>query len=201
MLLGAFHGVNPGMGGCSRWRLYAGKSRRGSVWRACCRLGWGTACEIASPSSSACSQCTDNDAHVAMAGRSVARTARVGGCCDIAYLRAGWMRISMGADDLGHSRGHGTRGRTDGLPVWLGMEAATEHGAMPTTHRPRRILPPAHRHRGARNELSARDGGNRLVVFTKLGVGLPERLWINLDVIWAAALIGNRRLIVAYHGL
>jgi hypothetical protein len=35
------------------------------------------------------------------------------------------------------------------------------------------------------------------IVFTKLGIGLVRRAWINLDLIWAVALIGTGILTVA----
>jgi len=37
--------------------------------------------------------------------------------------------------------------------------------------------------------------GTALLVFEKLGLGLLRKAWINLDVIWAAALIASGGLI------
>jgi hypothetical protein len=78
------------------------------------------------------------------------------------------------------------------LPVLLGMSVAESHGA----------------HVHAANDLAAGvtatavHSGSYLavtalvawVVFRKLGVGLLRTAWINLDVVWAVALIASGAL-------
>ena len=47
----------------------------------------------------------------------------------------------------------------------------------------------ADRHARARRRLSRDHRPVAVVVFEKLGVGIVRRAWINLDIIWAGALI------------
>ena len=204
VLLGAFHGVNPGMGWLFAVALGMQENRAGAVWRALLPLGLGHACAIG----------------VAILVGILAGTVIPAGLLQwpVAALlvllgvrrllrhrhpRWGGMRISMGGLTIWSflvATAHGAGLMV--LPVWLGMAAATGHGAH------------AH-HAQAASDLAAGltatavHGTSYLlvtaaiawVVFTKLGVGLLRTAWINLDVIWAAALIGSGGLIVVLHGL
>src|SRR5262249_50704711 len=84
------------------------------------------------------------------------------------------------------------------LPAFLGM-AATAHGA--SCHAPRVVSTTAAM---AVTATLVHGAGYLIVtaaaswiVFTKLGVGLLRKAWINLDLIWAFALITTGALTLA----
>ena len=73
------------------------------------------------------------------------------------------------------------------LPVWMNMAAANAHGAH--VHGSATLasgLAATAVHSASYLLVTA---AIAWVVFHKLGVGLLRKAWINLDVIWAAALI------------
>lgn len=85
------------------------------------------------------------------------------------------------------------------LPVWLRMSATGAHAGHPSTLADASLRAGVHGANGLAAGLAAtavHSGAYLLVtaaiawlVFEKLGVGLLRKAWINLDVIWAAALI------------
>jgi hypothetical protein len=91
------------------------------------------------------------------------------------------------------------------LPVWLGMSSAAS-AAMPNAA----MTGHAHMHAPAAADLTsgllvtAVHGASYLfvtaliawVVFTKFGVGLLRTTWINLDAVWAIALLVSGGLIL-----
>jgi hypothetical protein len=193
MFLGAFHGVNPGMGWLFAVALGMQENRSSAVWRALLPLGIGHACAIALAIGLA-----------VLAGVVVPTTtlrwpiAAVLVALGVRRLirhrhpRGGRMQIGPGRLTVWSflvATAHGAGLMV--LPVWLGM-AAVSAGQ-----------PGAHVH-GASNLTSgllatAVHGGSYLVVtaaiawlvFSRLGVGLLRRAWINLDLIWAVALIAS----------
>ena len=94
------------------------------------------------------------------------------------------------------------------LPVWLGLSsAASAAGGFSLAHA-------AHGHSAAADlssglVVTAVHGASYLLVtaliawavFTKFGVGLLRTTWINLDVIWAAALLVSGGLVLAWPAL
>lgn len=192
--LGAFHGVNPGMGWLFAVALGLQERRRGAVLRALVPLGAGHALAVSG----------------AVAGALV-----IGTAIPISWLRWPLAAILAGLGVLQlsrhrHPRWAGMRVSTLRLTLWSLM-MATAHGAglmvMPV------FLGMAMANEGghAHHIVSTGPGvGTALlvvgvhaagylavtalvavVVFEKLGIGILRHAWINLDVIWAAALIAT----------
>jgi hypothetical protein len=191
MALGAFHGINPGMGWLFAVALGMQERRRGGVLRALVPLGAGHA--------------------LAVAG-AVAAALAIGAVISIGWLRwslAGVL-VSLGVRRFfrhRHPRCAGRRVSMRGL-TWWSFLMATAHGAglmmVPVFVGMSMVDDGGHTHhmhhmRGAGIALLAIGlhavgylavtAFIAVLVFEKLGVGILRRAWINLDVIWAAALI------------
>jgi hypothetical protein len=191
LLLGAFHGINPGMGWLFAVALGMQENRAAAVWRALLPLGLGHACAVALAL-----------LVVIAAGLVIpAGTLRwpiaavliiVGGRRLLRHRHPAWgsMRIGMA-----------------GLAAWSFL-VATAHGAglmvVPFWLQGRHPVDALHAsHAPAAADLvsgvtaTAVHGASYLLVtalvawlvFAKLGVGLLRSAWINVDVIWAVALI------------
>jgi hypothetical protein len=197
MALGAFHGINPGMGWLFAVALGMQERRRGAVLRALVPLGAGHA--------------------LAVAG-AVAAALAIGAVIPIAWLRwplAGVL-VSLGVLRFlrhRHQRWAGMRVSMGGLTLWSFL-MATAHGAglmvVPVFVGMSMADEGGHAHHmaatgaGAGTALLATGlhaAGYLVVtafiavlVFEKLGVGILRRAWINLDVIWAAALMATGTL-------
>jgi hypothetical protein len=190
-LLGAFHGVNPGMGWLFAVALGMQENRAAAVWRALLPLGVGHACAIALAIA------------LAFAAGMVIPTSTLKWPIAAFLVCLGIRRLLRHR----HPRWGGMRIGPAGLTVWSFL-VATAHGAGLM------VLPiwlhiPAHAdghvshvHAAAAGvssglSVTAVHGASYLlvmtliawIVFTWLGVGLLRRSWINLDAIWAAALI------------
>jgi hypothetical protein len=203
VLLGAFHGVNPGMGWLFAVALGMQENRAAAVWRALLPLGLGHACAIGVAILAgilAGAVIPTSVLRWPIAGFLVALGVRR--LLRHRHPRGGGMRISMGGLTVWSflvATAHGAGLMV--LPVWLGM-TSTEHGLHAS-------------HMQAAPDLAsgltatAVHGTSYLlvtaaiawVVFTKLGVGLLRTAWINLDVIWAAALIASGGLTMVLAGL
>jgi len=195
--LGAFHGINPGMGWLFAVALGMQERRRGAVLRALVPLG---------------------------AGHALAVAAAVGAALALgAVIPLGWLRwatagvlVWLGVLRFfrhGHPRWAGMRVSMSGLAVWSFL-MATAHGAglmvVPVFVGMSMAGEGGHTHHMA---TAGGDAGTALVatglhavgylavtafiavlVFEKLGVGILRRAWLNLDLIWAAALIATGTL-------
>jgi hypothetical protein len=197
MALGAFHGVNPGMGWLFAVALGMQERRRGAVLRALVPLG---------------------------AGHALAVAAAVGAALAIGLaIPSGWLRwpiagvlVSLGVLRLfrhGHPRWAGMRVSMAGLTVWSFL-MATAHGAglmvVPVFMRLSMSAAGEHAHHmhgaGAGTEAALIATGLHaigylavtalvaLVVFEKVGLGILRRAWFNLDLIWSVALIATGTL-------
>jgi hypothetical protein len=189
LALGAFHGINPGMGWLFAVALGMQEDRPAAVWRAVLALALGHACAIAV---------------VVFAGLVA------GVVLPTHVLR--WpiaaILVVLGIRRLfrhRHPRGFGMQISVAGLVLWSFL-VATAHGAglmvlpvwlqMSSAHG-------MHTHAGSDLasglEATAVHSGTYLVVtafiawvvFGKLGVGLLRKAWINVDVVWALALIAS----------
>jgi|SRR5687768_6076225 len=195
--LGAFHGINPGMGWLFAVALGMQERRRGAVLRALVPLG---------------------------AGHGLAVAGAVGAALAIGFvIPLGWLRwpiaavlVSLGVVRLfrhRHPRWGGMRVSMGGLTVWSFL-MATAHGAglmvvpvfmgmsMSGTGEHAHHTPAA----GVSAEAAVFATGLHAVgylgvtafvavlVFEKLGVGILRRAWFNLDLIWSAALIATGAL-------
>ena len=189
LALGAFHGVNPGMGWLFAVALGMQERRRSAVWRAMLPLALGHGLAIAA---------------------AIAMAVLIGA---VVPLRAIQWAVSIVLLALGISRFF-----RHGHPRWVGMQVgmkdltvwsflmASAHGAGLM------VLPlvlaaaagPHHAHHlaattGTLSGVSATvvhsvgylavSAGVALVVFEKLGVGLLRKAWFNLDLVWAVALV------------
>jgi hypothetical protein len=200
MALGAFHGINPGMGWLFAVALGMQERRRGAVLRALVPLGVGHA--------------------LAVAG-AVGVAVAIGLVIPLAWLRwpiAGVL-VSLGVLRLfrhRHPRWGGMRVSMGGLTMWSFL-MATAHGAglmvvpvfigMSTVE--------AGEHAQHMHHMQATTVGAgaaffatglhavgylvvtafvAMLVFEKLGVGILRRAWFNLDLIWCAALIATGTL-------
>ena len=195
--LGAFHGINPGMGWLFAVALGMQERRRGAVVRALVPLGAGHALAVA-----------------AAVGAALA----IGAVIPLAWLRwpiAGVL-ISLGVLRFfrhRHRRWAGMRVSMGGLAVWSFL-MATAHGAglmvVPVFVSMSMAGEGGHMHHMAATRTGAgaallATGLHALgylavtafiavLVFEKLGVGILRRAWLNLDLIWAAALMATGTL-------
>ena len=197
LFLGAFHGLNPGMGWLFAVALGMQENRSAAVWRAIVPIGIGHACAVAAAV-----------AVVIVAGIALPAD-------DLRWPIAATL-VALGVLRLlrhRHPRYGSMRIGVAGLAIWSFL-VATAHGAGLM------VLPvllrlstaggdhSAHFH-GATSVASglaatAVHSGSYLavtafvawIVFHWLGVGLLRKAWINLDLIWAAALIASGALTV-----
>jgi hypothetical protein len=194
--LGAFHGINPGMGWLFAVALGMQEGRRAAVWRALLPLGLGHALAIAA---------------------AIAVALTVGVVIPLEFLR--WpvaaVLLVLGVRRLHrhrHQRWAAMRVGMGGL-TWWSFLMATAHGAglmvLPiflSMSTPVEAAEPmchattlAAANPGIAASLLATlvHGAGYLavtavaavVVFEKLGLGLLRKAWLNLDLIWAAALV------------
>lgn len=189
--LGAFHGLNPGMGWLFAVALGMQEGRRQAVWRALLPLAAGHAAAIA--------------VVVGLVGAAgmVAPPSWLGTVC-------GLMLIGLGATRLlrhRHPRWVGMRVGALGLTWWSAL-MATAHGAglmvLPFVLAPSSAAAasgahchlPAAAGPGVLAITLAHGGGYLLVtaliavvVYEKVGLGLLRSAWVNLDLVWAGALV------------
>jgi hypothetical protein len=204
-LLGAFHGVNPAMGWLFAVALGMQENRAAAVWRALVPLGVGHACAIALAIliAVAAGRIIPTDAIrwpiaivlVLLGVRRLLRQKhpRWGG------MRIGILGLTFWSFLVATAHGAGLMV----LPVWLGMTATSSH----------RVAEMAHGGHGAMTgdltagvTATAVHGISYLIVtamiawivYWKVGVGLLRTAWVNLDMIWAAALIVSGVLTIGW---
>src|SRR5262245_41997330 len=200
MALGAFHGINPGMGWLFAVALGMQERRRGAVLRALVPLGAGHALAVA-----------------AAVGVALA----IGFVIPLAWLR--WpiavVLVALGVRRLfrhDHPRWGGMRVSMPGLTVWSFL-MATAHGAglmvVPVFMGMSMAGAEEHAHHLHHMQPAGISAGAAffatglhavgylvvtafvaVLVFEKLGVGILRRAWFNLDLIWSAALIATGTL-------
>jgi hypothetical protein len=197
MALGAFHGINPGMGWLFAVALGMQERRRGAVLRALVPL---------------------------CAGHALAVAGAVGAALAIGFvIPLGWLRwpIAVVLVSFGvlrffrhhHPRWGGMRVSMGGLTVWSFL-MATAHGAglmvvpvfvgmsMSGAGEHVHHMPAGGASAGAAIFATGLHALGYLavtafvavLVFEKLGVGILRRAWFNLDLIWSAALVATGTL-------
>jgi hypothetical protein len=193
--LGAFHGLNPGMGWLFAVALGMQERGRGAVIRALVPLGTGHALAIASA------------VGVASGIGVVVPVRLVRWPIAVLLIAFGVMRCFRHL----HPRWVGMRVGMRGLTAWSFL-MATAHGAglmvVPVFVAMSSTTADDHMHH-ATAAAGAHVGGAllatglhavsylvvtaciALLVFEKVGVGILRRAWINLDVIWAGALVAT----------
>jgi hypothetical protein len=196
LFLGAVHGLNPGMGWLFAVALGLQERRRAALWGALPPLAAGHAGAVLAALAAA-----------ALLGRALPLTA-------VEWVVAG-MLVALGGMRLlrhRHPRGGMRVGPRD-LALWS-LAMATAHGAglmvLPVV-----LSAPASTHSthlaGVAMAGVPAAGGVGLwsaaalhsvgylaatmlaavVVYERLGVGVLRRVWVNLDLVWGAALIGT----------
>ena len=206
LFLGAFHGLNPGMGWLFAVALGMQENRATAVWRALLPLAIGHACAVALAILAgilAGVVMPTNRLQWPIAGilllLGVRRLLRH------RHPRFGGMRIGMGGLTTWSflvATAHGAGLMV--LPVWLGMSSAASAATASAA-----LGHSAHTHTAAADFTSglivtAVHGASYLLVtaviawavFTKFGVGLLRTTWFNLDAVWAAALLISGGLIL-----
>jgi hypothetical protein len=194
LLLGAFHGINPGMGWLFAVALGMQERRLAAVWRALIPLTLGHAMAIAmvilvavAAGVAAPAASLKLPVAVTLGALGVYRLIRH------SHFTGGGMRVGMGGLTIWSflmATCHGAGLMV--LPVFLGM-AAPVHGA--SCHAAGAASVSA---ATAATATLAHGAGYLLVtavvawlVFEKVGVGILRKAWFNLDLIWAVALIAT----------
>lgn len=188
LALGAFHGVNPGMGWLFAVALGLQERRRGAVWGAMLPLALGHALAIAA---------------------AVAVAMAAGAVVPLQAMRwgVGALLLGLGVSRFfrhGHPRWVGMRVGPKDLTLWSFLMASA-HGAglmvlplvlggAPASHCA--LHPDGAGVSAAAWATLVHSAGYlavtalvAVVVFEKLGVGLLRKAWINLDLVWAIALV------------
>jgi len=168
--LGAFHGINPAMGWLFAVALGLQEHRRAAVLRALLPLALGHALAIVAVIAIAI-----------LAGLTVPPH----------YIRWAGMRVGMADLTLWSflvASVHGAGLMV--LPIFLGMSAV--HASADTSHMmsgtPAAAVAAVFLHASSYLLVTA---AVALLVFEKLGVGVLRKAWLNVDLVWAAALMGT----------
>jgi hypothetical protein len=199
MALGAFHGINPGMGWLFAVALGMQEGRRGAVLRALLPLGAG---------------------HAPAVAVAVGAALAIGFAIPLAWLRwpTAGVLISLGVRRLfhhRHPRWAGMRVTMGGLTAWSFI-MATAHGAglmVVPVFVGMAVSAGEHAHHAQPADAGtgavfvatglhavgylAMTAFVAVLVFEKLGVSVLRRAWINLDLIWSAALVATGTLTLA----
>jgi hypothetical protein len=197
--LGAFHGINPGMGWLFAVALGMQEQRASGVWRALLPLVIGHALAVAAVLG------------IAVAAGVVLPRGAVQAIVGVLLISLGVRRlvrrrhVAFGGMKVGYvgltawsllmATAHGAGLMV--LPIVLGAAADVQAQAPPAHHAAHGMDP------AAAAQVFAALGATAVhtlgyltvtafvawIVYARLGVGLLRRAWINLDVIWAAALV------------
>lgn len=200
LLLGAFHGINPGMGWLFAVALGMQERRLAAVWRALIPLTIGHALAIAIVVLVAAA------AGVAVPAASlkipVAVTLGALGVYRLfrhRHFTGGGMRVGLGGLTTWSflmATCHGAGLMV--LPVFLGMAAPTQGASC-------HVSGAALTNAATAASATLVHGAGYLIVtaaaawavFTKVGLGMLRKAWFNLDLVWAVALIASGVLTVA----
>ena len=190
--LGAFHGINPGMGWLFAVALGLQERRRGAVLAALVPLGLGHALAVAAAVAVAVLAGAVLPAGVLRwivgAGLLLFGVLRLVRHRHPrwASMRVGFRRLTLWSFLMATAHGAGLMV----VPVFLGMvEAASPHAChVPATAGGTFMASILATGLHAAGYLSV-TAIISVVVFEKVGVGLLRKAWLNLDILWAAALI------------
>jgi hypothetical protein len=207
LLLGAYHGINPGMGWLFAVSLGMQEHRSGAVWRALLPLGIGHALAVAAAILVAIVAGTIVPMHILrwpvaliLIAFAITRLVR--------HSHPRWvqMRVGMGGLMLWSflmASAHGAGLMV--VPVFLRMTMPATHDGMtmPAAHDVQHAMPAMHVST-ALLATSLHAVGYLLVtaivsvlVFEKLGLSMLRKAWFNVDLLWAVALIATGILTVA----
>jgi hypothetical protein len=190
--LGAFHGINPGMGWLFAVALGMQERRRGAVLRALVPLGAGHALAVAVAVAVAFAIGVVAPIN-ALRWVTAAALVLLGVLRFFRHHHPRWvgMRVGMGgltAWSFLMATAHGAGLMV--VPVFLGMSMAdgsghAHHATAASTNAAVALLAAALH---AASYLAA-TAFIAVLVFEKLGVGILRRAWFNLDAVWAGALV------------
>jgi len=188
-LLGAYHGLNPAMGWLFAVALGLQEHRRAAVLRAFAPTGLGHALAVTAAVAAAALAGAVLSAEIlravvagALLAFGVRRLLRHSHPA-WASMRVGFTRLTVWSFLMASAHGAGLMV----LPVVLGSAAAAPHCAMHNAGSSAwSPLTATAIHSAGYLAVSTLIA---LVVFEKLGVGLLRKTWVNLDLIWAAALV------------
>lgn len=201
LILGAFHGVNPGMGWLFAVALGMQEGRARAVWRALPPLALGHAAAIGAVVGAAFA------AGIVIPQEPLRWTVALllvstGVFRLVRHRHPRWGGMRVGARDLTiwsflMASAHGAGLMV--LPFVLGMDGSDAVHAAHTSHGAHAAHAPAAA--GVANVLSATavHGLGYLavtaliawIVYRKVGVGMLRRAWVNLDLVWALALVAT----------
>jgi hypothetical protein len=193
--LGAFHGANPAMGWLFAVALGLQQQRRAAVWRALAALGLGHALAIGAAMAAGAvvfdlvsPQAVRTAVAVCLLTLGLVRLVRsrhprVGGSMQIGFAGvAAWSFLVASAHGAGLMV----------LPFVLGSGAGSVHAQHHAAG------PPDAQSLSVLAALAAHSAGYLLaavaiawLVYERLGVHVLRRAWINLDAIWAIALLAT----------
>jgi len=197
--LGAFHGINPGMGWLFAVALGLQERRRGAVVRALLPLAAGHALAVAAAVAAAYAVgavLSNGGLRWAVAGVLVS----LGAMRFVRHKHPRWasMRVGIGGLTLWSflmATAHGAGLMV--VPIFVGMAKAGggehAHHLMPGASAGTALLATGLHAAGYLIVTTV----VALIVFEKLGVGLLRRAWFNLDLIWASALLATGLLTVS----
>jgi hypothetical protein len=193
--LGAFHGVNPGMGWLFAVALGMQERRRGAVIAALGPLGLGHALAVGAAITLAASAGAVLPAS-ALRWAVAACLVVLGGQRLVRHTHPRWASMRVGFNGLTlwsflMASAHGAGLMV--VPIFLGMAHSSApahacHASMAASGTMSAALLATALHAVGYVAVTAIVS---VVVFEKLGVGLLRKAWLNLDVMWAAALIGT----------
>lgn len=191
--LGAFHGINPGMGWLFAVALGMQERSRNAVWRALLPLGAGHALAVAGAVLLAIAAGTVVPS--AALRWSVAAILIVFGLTRLARhrhprwasMRVGLGRLTLWSFLMASAHGAGLMV----VPVFLGMTAVathqSHHSSMGAAQTTTAVLATS-LHAAGYLVVTALVA---VLVFEKLGVAMLRKAWFNLDILWGVALAGS----------
>jgi hypothetical protein len=189
--LGAFHGINPGMGWLFAVALGMQERSRAAVWRSLLPLGAGHALAVAAAILVAVLAGTIVPMRflrwtvaVVLIVFAIARLVRHRHP-RWASMRVGSGRLTLWSFLMASAHGAGLMV----VPVFLGMTMVAAHDAhaMPSMQASTAVLATL-LHAAGYLLVTALVA---VLVFEKLGVAMLRKAWFNLDLLWAGALIGT----------
>jgi len=190
--LGAFHGINPAMGWLFAVALGLQERRRAAVFRALLPIALGHALAIVAVIAVAILAGLTMPPHY-LRWIVAAVLIVVGLRFVIRHPHLAWAGMRVGMADLTLwsflvASVHGAGLMV--LPIFLGMSAV--HASTGANHMmsgtPAAAVAAVFLHAASYLLVTA---GVALLVFEKLGVGVLRKAWLNVDFVWAAALMGT----------
>jgi hypothetical protein len=191
--LGAFHGVNPGMGWLFAVALGLQERRRGAVIAALAPLGLGHALAVAGAIALAASAGAVLSAG-ALRGIVAACLLMLGVQRLLRHAHPRWASMRVGFCGLTlwsflMASAHGAGLMV--VPIFLGMADPPPHACHAAVGTGATLWPAILATSLHAAGYLAVTAAVAVMVFEKFGVGLLRKAWLNLDVVWAAALMGT----------